>query len=294
MPSPLSRLMCAALCLAALMALAACGKKPAPPAAAHAAAAPVVRPAAGAEPPADIEEPPPNSVAPLAVSPIAPAPPSTPAEPSARAMPQAPASHRSAIHSVNADVLSECTHAASAILGAGAEVLRCGPLSQPGVLEALAIQRKHKRLGHEQDIFASRVVILRKQQFGWILALDVAQKLKNEAGYIATGYVAEGTPLWGYRVKLHETLPDDSRKHFTLEVGAMHDERDAFDPGTEIAWDPRVRRYREYNTDEGRGVFEAENTSPLPEHPARKAPAKTGAPSAPPKTAPPVGAPKAT
>lgn len=173
------------------------------------------------------------------------------------------------------DVLGDCTRAAAGVLGKGAEVLRCGPLNKPDVLEAVAIQRKHPGHGHDTDIFAARLVILRKQQYGWILALDVARQLKNEAGFIEADYIGDGAPLWGYRVKLHETLPDDSRKHFTLEVAGMHDAKDAYATGTEIAWDYDVGRYRAYNDDKGTGAFEPENANPLPPGPEPKAPAKT-------------------
>lgn len=304
MPIPLSRLMCAVLCVAVL---AACGKKPAPPAAARAVPKPAQIVERSADTPAapDTGEPtPPPAAAPVAVSPVTPARPPTPATRSHPAKPSQAArqaSHPAPAPAPHPDngVQSECSRTAAAALGQGAEVLRCGPFSRPGVVEVLAIQRKHRSHAKEEDIFASRIVILRKQPFGWILALDVAQKVKNEAGYIAIDYADGDAALWGYRVKLHETLPDDSHKHFTLEVGAMHDEKDAFDPGTEIAFDPQAGRYRAYNDDSGAGAFQSENMSPLPVYPVRKTktPAHAPAPAAtpaPPKTPTPAPAPKAT
>ena len=293
MPNPLLRLMCAALCVAAL---ASCGKKSAAPPAPQAPAA-AAAPAPVAEPAPDTEEPAESAPAapPVAVGPTAPASPSAPAAgPAAPTRPAASAKRPApARQAVNTDVLGDCTHAAAAVLGQGAEVLRCGPLNKPDVLEAVAIQRKHQRHGPDQDIFASRVVILRKQQYGWILALDVERQLKNEAGFIAADYIGDGAPLWGYRVKLHETLPDDSRKHFTLEVAGMHDEKDAFATGTEISWDYGVGRYRAYNDDNGDGAFQPERAIALPAGPVRKAPAQAQ-PPAPAKTPPAAPAQKAT
>jgi hypothetical protein len=167
-------------------------------------------------------------------------------------------------------MLADCTSAAAQVLGPGAEVLKCGHLNSRDVLEAVAIQRKHKRHGKDRDIFAARLVILRQGKSGWTTALDVSRGLKNDAGYIATDYIDNDAPLWGYRVKLHDTLPDDRLRQFTVEVAVMHDEKDGFSSGTEISWDRQVGRYREYNVYSGSGAFQPESRNPPSAHPGRK------------------------
>jgi hypothetical protein len=141
-------------------------------------------------------------------------------------------------------------------------------------LESVAIVRKP--LAHRpRDAFAARLVILRKGKSGWMTALDASQGTRNDVGYIATDFLDDDVAMWGYRVKLYGTLPDGQRK-FTLEVTPMHDARDKWAVGTEISWDRRVGRYREYNVDqEG---FQAENKNPPHVH--RKAAPVTAAAAA--------------
>lgn len=197
---------------------------------------------------------------------------SAPAVPAAAA--SAPAVQTPAQPVSQQDAKNDCQSAARTTLGGGAEVLRCGFLNSADVLETVAILRRHPVHHKERDIFASRLVILRKGASGWSVALDAAQGTRNEAGYIATDFVDDNDVLWGYRVRLFNTLPDDTRKAFTLELAALRDESDRWAVGTEISWDKRVRRYREYSVDDGPGRFQPENKHPrrIPHksHPAQK------------------------
>jgi hypothetical protein len=170
---------------------------------------------------------------------------------------------------------ADCVAAAKNVLGQDAEVLKCGYLNQRDVLESVSIVRKP--LKHKvRDDLASRLVILRRVNSSWVTALDASQGTRNDAGYIATDFLDDDAVVWAYRVKLYRTLPDGQRK-FTLEVTPVHDARDGWAVGTEISWDRRVSRYREFSVDGG--TFQAENKNPPHIH-VRKAGAAASASAA--------------
>jgi hypothetical protein len=161
---------------------------------------------------------------------------------------------------------SGCQSAAAGVLGQGAEVLACGFLNGRDVLEAVAIRRQHRSDGKEHDVYASRLVILRQEKSGWARALDAAQGIRNTVGYLATDFLDDNASFWAYRVQLHNTLPDDTRRQLTVDLAVMHDERDAWAVGTEVSWDRRVGRFREYSLDPGTPGFQAENRNPRQYH----------------------------
>ena len=156
---------------------------------------------------------------------------------------------------------NECLDAAKKVLGERAEVLKCGTLNDPNVLETVAALRKKTSHGDAADIFVSQLVILRHEASGWNKALSASKQLKNTVGSIGTSYVDDAFQFWGYSVKFYNSR-SDGEKEFVISLAYMSSERDTEEVPIDISWDKSVGRYREFNLYNEPVGFKAELKNP--------------------------------
>jgi hypothetical protein len=142
--------------------------------------------------------------------------------------------------------MNDCLTAAKNTLGANADILRCGDLNDPNVLEAVAALRKNAPGNEKGRILVSRLVILRRERSSWLTALDVSREIKNTEGFIGIDYIDDYSPLWAYSVQFYESLPG-GKKCFVISLAYITDERDTNEVPVDISWDPSVGRYREFS-----------------------------------------------
>jgi hypothetical protein len=154
---------------------------------------------------------------------------------------------------------SKCLAATHALVGKRAEVLKCGFFNDAKVLETIAVVRKTKTKGKcifGQGIYVTKLAILRQEPSGWSTALKAGRYIMNSIGYVGADYLDDVSPFWanclGFFDRDKETGPG-----IILEY--MANEKDSDELGVDIAWDPSVSRYREYNTYEEPMGFKPEH-----------------------------------
>lgn len=158
----------------------------------------------------------------------------------------------------------KCLDAAQKVLGKNAEVLKCGTLNDPSVLESIAAVRMRKTDHDATGIFVSRLVILRETQSRWTTALNVSRHIENEVGYVGVSRIEnldESSPFWAHYVEFYDHRPD-GRKAFVLGIGYMASRNDTDELAVVIAWDKATGRYREFSVNTDRVGFQPECQKP--------------------------------
>ena len=167
-----------------------------------------------------------------------------------------------------------CLQAARRWLGASAKVAKCGHLTGPGSTEVLAILPLSGHKKYPGRYYVSKFVILRRTgPSSWTLELRADQlPPRNRSGYIGAGYkiTAEDLAKWvsyGYAIDLsdHIVADDptsifDNRPDFTLWLYYLNPEGQIEGASTEISWNPKVRRFQEFDYEAG--IFRSETRNP--------------------------------
>jgi hypothetical protein len=155
----------------------------------------------------------------------------------------------------------DCLKAGKDALGDHAEVLKCGELNSPGVLEVVAALRKHVHGKGSGDIFVSRLVILRREGPIWKDALDLARQIRNSHGYVGVDFIDDLSSFWGYAVQFHDHRAD-GEKSFVISLAYMATEKDKDELPVDISWDQTVGRYREFSASSEPVGFRTEIENP--------------------------------
>ncbi len=163
---------------------------------------------------------------------------------------------------------SACLQAARRWLGASAEVVKCGHLTEPGSIEVVAILplSGHKRI---PDLYyASKFIILRRTgPDTWAVELRADQlPPRNSSGYIGIEFLSN-CPSYGYGLSFyHHIFADDpsnifnNRPYFTVSVTYLNPEGHMEGSETEVSWNPKVRRFQEFDYEAG--MFKPETRNP--------------------------------
>lgn len=157
----------------------------------------------------------------------------------------------------------ECIEAAIKALGEHAELLKCGALNDPKVLESVAVLPAGKASEHRTGVDILQLVILRREMSGWKVALSVSKQIKNDAGFIGIDYIDDSAPFYGYHLVLTDQR-DDGEKAFVLNVSyLLKDQKiDVEALPIQIAWDKSVGRYREFGMNSDPEGFKPELKDP--------------------------------
>jgi hypothetical protein len=154
-----------------------------------------------------------------------------------------------------------CLQAAKRWLGASAEVVRCGRLTEPGSTEVVAILRLPGHKKYPNLYYVSKFIILRRTgPDTWTEELRADQSPpRNRSGYIGAGYkiTAEDLDKWvsyGYAIDPSDHIMVDdptnifnNRPDFTLWLYYLNPEGQIEGASVEISWNPEVRRFQEFN-----------------------------------------------
>jgi hypothetical protein len=166
--------------------------------------------------------------------------------------------HTQTLPSTRPNSVQSCSEAAKKALGANAEVLKCGQLTGPNALQAVAIVRLKQYRSDADGIPVAKLVVLRKDGPEWRLEFAVdSQSMRNGAGYIEDLSSIAGTFV-GFRAALwkHGSGPIDTGFTITLYFLSVSGE----DEGTsvEISWNRSVGRFQEFSYDEDPSEFKPE------------------------------------
>ena len=153
-----------------------------------------------------------------------------------------------------------CLQAARRWLGASAEVVKCGHLTEPGSFEVVAILplSGHKKI--PGLYYASKFIILRRTGPGlWTVELRADQlPPRNSSGYVGIE-VLSNCPSYGYALEFsHHIVADDpsnvfnNRPYFTVSLTYLNPDGHMEGSETEISWNPKVRRFQEFDYEAGR------------------------------------------
>jgi len=148
-----------------------------------------------------------------------------------------------------------CLQAARRWLGASAKVVKCGHLTEPESIEVMAILPLSGHKKYPGRYYVSKFVILR--QTGpdtWTEELRADQlPPRNRSGYMGIEFL-DNCPSYGYAVDLSDHIMADdpnnifnNRPDFTLWLYYLNPEGQIEGASTEIGWNPKVRRFQEFN-----------------------------------------------
>jgi hypothetical protein len=158
--------------------------------------------------------------------------------------------------------MTRCIAAANAELGSGAEVLRCGAITVPPSLEAVAVVRRAVPGESASDgIPVSRLAVLRIQGVHRILLLDASRSIKNPYGYIRVDRLDNDPRCVGFRVTLYDT---DCRRKLgsTIVLNRMLTTGEVTDGWPIlVAWNAAPGRFQECTPD-GAGFLQEVSNPP--------------------------------
>jgi hypothetical protein len=156
-----------------------------------------------------------------------------------------------------------CVDAAHKVLGEHAQILKCGPLNDPRIQETVAVIRTGGTLDRDYGLAISQLVILRHEAPGWRVALRVGKEITNDAGYIGIDFIDDSSPFYGYGVQFLDRR-DDGKRAFVLSLSYLMKggKVDTEALRTEIAWDDKVGRYREFGLNSEPEGFKPELKNP--------------------------------
>lgn len=155
----------------------------------------------------------------------------------------------------------DCLVAARKALGIKAQVVRCGTLNTPGVLEVVAVLPAKYPTSRDSSLAIWKMVILRHEPSGWRTALTASRQIQNEAGYVGLEYIDDYFHFMGYQLSLWDKRPD--KKAFGMDLVYIERADGGSDAdGTDIAWNPAVGRYQECAYDQDPEGFRPEIKNP--------------------------------
>lgn len=181
-----------------------------------------------------------------------------------------------------------CLQAARRWLGASSEVVKCGHLTGPGAIEVLAILPLSGHKKYPGLYYASEFIILRRTgPDKWAIELRAGQlPPRNSRGYIGGGcsmISAKDLDKWvsyGYALEFsdHIVANDPSnvfnnRPYFTVSVTYLNPKGHMEGSETEFSWNPKVRRFQEFDYEVGMFIPDTRYPSAHGSHgPPRKHP----------------------
>lgn len=148
-----------------------------------------------------------------------------------------------------------CLQAARRWLGGSAEVVRCGHLTEPGSTEVVAILPLSGHKKYRNLYYASKFIILRRAgPDTWTEELRADQlPPRNRSGYVGIEFL-DNCPSYGYGLSFYShVFADDpsnvfnKRPYFTVSLSYLNPEGQIEGSETEISWNPKVRRFEEFN-----------------------------------------------
>lgn len=114
----------------------------------------------------------------------------------------------------------DCRSAAKSALGPDAEVGRCGHLVGGASLEAVAFIKLRRFADGRDGLPVSRLVILRRDNSHWSVALNIAKQIQNSSGYIGIDYIDDSLQYPGYRVAFLDRRAD-GKPAFVLKLSYL-------------------------------------------------------------------------
>lgn len=154
-----------------------------------------------------------------------------------------------------------CLAAATKAIGADAEVLKCGHLTDPKALDVIAGVRLKRFKITKTGIPVSKLVILTKKSGDWEPELKVDKWITNAMGYIGLSFIDDSSQHVGYRVSFADKRSDDS-SGFTVFFSFLGPEGDSETEDIQVSWNPQVQRFQEYSANDEPLGFRAEIKNP--------------------------------
>jgi hypothetical protein len=171
------------------------------------------------------------------------------------------ASAQSVAKAVLTNDQQSCLKGAQAALGPGAVVLRCGDLNGSGKLEVVAAMVL--RPSRKQCTAVSRIVILGGANSSWtqVFLAGTHFEIKNTDGYVGIDYIDDADQYRGFCVE----ITDRNRSEpFSIALAFISSGGRVDEDGLPIrvAWNSKVGRYQEIESNEGPPQFASESKSP--------------------------------
>jgi len=107
-----------------------------------------------------------------------------------------------------------------------------------------------------------KMVILRHESSGWLTALTASREIQNEAGYVGVEYIDDDFKFMGCQLSLSDKRSDD-KKAFVIDLVYIERADGGSDQtSVEIAWNPSVGRYQEWEYGQDPEGFRPEIKNP--------------------------------
>jgi hypothetical protein len=155
---------------------------------------------------------------------------------------------------IDANRKGECLQAARKLLGPDGQVLKCGHLVDPTVLEAVVVSRVPGLKDNKDGIPVSKLLILREIGTQWKSELEVDREITNSAGYVGINFIDDSHPYPYYRAKFTDEGAQwgaRSASQFTLVLLSMTrgGKIDPEELGIGIGWNLAAGRIQEIEPD---------------------------------------------
>lgn len=161
-------------------------------------------------------------------------------------------------------------------LGPQSKVLKCGALNNADVQEVMAIVPAGLPPRSGGEVAILKPAILQRQGSDWRPILQISRNIQNTSGYVGIDYIDDYSPFYGYWLRMSDTR-SDGKKAFDIDVTWIdYADGTTESSGTEIAWNPAVGRYQEFEINRDPEGFHAEIKNPPHWKPGVKLPSTPG------------------
>jgi hypothetical protein len=162
----------------------------------------------------------------------------------------------------------DCLGAARKVLGPTAQVAKCGALLGGPSLQTVAFAKLKQFDENQNGIPVSRLVILRKVDSQWSVALDVDKQIQNPSGYVGIDYIDDSQVYPGFRVLLSDRR-SDGKTALDLQLYYLGLDGKTEGVPVEISWNPVAGRFQEFSVNSEPEGFRAELKNPPHIHTAK-------------------------
>ena len=143
-----------------------------------------------------------------------------------------------------------CLITAGAISGTDVQLLKYGRFGVNAPLDCVVAASLPDFESQGDDIFASRLLVLRRQAQSWRVALDAAKWATNPEGYVGVTSIDDSYDFKGLRVVVDDKAPS-GQPGITLWISYLDENGEDDGSAKQFSLNPATGRYQEFDDREG-------------------------------------------
>jgi hypothetical protein len=129
-------------------------------------------------------------------------------------------------------------------LGAAAEVIRFGHLSDPDSLEVIGAVPAPGVNQSQEAMVVSRLAVFRENGSQWMIGLRADKAIRNDWGLVANPFGnLPASPL--YRVSFFQRRFDDGHERFVIQLTPINSAGENIGKPVHVSWNTSIGRYQQ-------------------------------------------------